>query len=870
MESIGAARPDEASVIAEETMAPLSTYLRAVPRTWLAALILVALYLVGGWPNGAAGLVRTVVVNSSRRAPSDVRRVATIDVAGLAAWTGGPAGGTVDWQGAWYVTAPALYDLVLSSQGRSWWTIDGHLANQVTTTGNATRTVWLDAGFHALDISYAFVDAGPGILVAAARTGGRPEPLAPGTLSAKMPRHPRLLAWIRSLHEVVGWLALAALVWALRTTIGIRRGQWRGWLGRGSAELSGDGEGRARRHAWLVRSLAWSALAVILAHGALLRLDAITGQYGPVSSPRWLAAFQTREFADPERIRPASIRWEPEQPYPHRNGPSTFYRSDPYTYLDAARKMTSFYTANWREPVFPFVTRVFLGLLHDQDVAVSFASAFCSILAIWFTYLLGAAAWSRPVGLLAALGLSLDNDVLTLAGRGWRDDAYVAAVALCAFLMLRCWRIGQAPVRVRRLGRVRLDSLWVEAASLGVASGFAVLTRIMAVPFLAAGAAFLVLGLRTSWRRRLAMAGIGISTALIVAGPYFVNCWRVHGDPLYTFNVHGNIYSIRQSEGEWKGSTAGYVAHRIAEQPIEALDTIVQGVTTYPFTNKWHGLDFWCAGLGDWAPVAAIVGLAVLAAFASGRLLLIATWASLLPFSFTWTSDPDFRFTEHVYPTLLIAGAIGVAAVLRAARAVLLPAVSPEKPWASGGWPLAWAGVVGPAVVMLWFVFRVSPPWTFAETLRTGKSASVTAGARDGAFFGPAWSEVMGKGNVLMRVATTEGAISFRLPSVEDYPVTLRMDPFPRPLDETPGRLPVVDVAINGTPLQALTLDWNAARVGTYTFVLPRTAVRRGLNRLVLRVRRADPVVAPRIRPGLSDGDAIGLWYVRVQPAGTK
>lgn len=851
-------------------MAPLSTYLRTVPRTWLATLALVALYLVSGWADGAAGLVRTVVVNSPRQAPSDVRRVPTIDVAGLEASTGGSAGGTVDWRGAWYVSTPALYDLVLSSQGRSSWTIDGHLANQVTTTGSATRTVWLDAGFHALDISYAFVDAGPGILVAAARTGGRPEPLARGTLSVKMPRHPRLLAWIRSLHAVVGWLALAALVWALRTMIGIRRGRWRGWLGRGSAELSGDGEGRAHQHAWLVRSLAWSALAVILAHGALLRLDAITGQYGPVSSPRWLAAVQTREFADPERIRPASIRWEREQPYPHRDGPPTLYRSDPYTYLDAARKMTSFYAAHWREPVFPFVTRGFLGLLHDQDVAVSFASAFCSILAIWFTYLLGAAAWSRPVGLLAALGLSLDHDVLALAGRGWRDDAYVAAVALCAFLMLRCWRIGQAPVRVRRLGRFRLDSLYVEAVWFGVASGVAVLTRIMAGPFLAAGAAFLVLGLRTSWRRRLAMAGIGMSTALIVAGPYFVNCWRVYGDPLYTFNVHGNIYSLQGTEGEWKGGTAGYVAHRIAEHPIEALDTIVQGVTTYPFTNKWHGLDFWWAGLGDWAPVAAIVGLAVLAAFASGRLLLIATWASLLPFSFTWTSDPDFRFTEHVYPALLIAGAIGVAAVLRAARAVLLPGVSPEKRWASGGWPLAWVGVVGPAIVMLWFVFRVSPPWTFAETLRTGKSAAVTAGARDGAFFGPAWSEVTGTGNVLIRVATTEGAISFRLPSVADYPVTLCMDPFPRPLDETPGRLPVVDVAINGTPLQAVTLDWNPARGGTYRLVLPRTAVRRGLNRLVLRLRRPDPVVAPRIRPGLSDGDAIGLWYVRVQPAGRE
>jgi hypothetical protein len=606
---------------------------------------------------------------------------------------------------------------------------------------------------------------------------------------------------------------------------------------------------------------------VILTHGALLRLDAITGHYGVVPSPGWLAALQTRQFAGPERIRPASITWEPEQLYPHKDGPPTLYRSDPYTYLDAARKMTSFYAAHWREPVFPFVTRVFLGLLDGRDVAVSFASAFCSILAIWFTYVLGAAAWSRPVGLLAALGLSLDHNVLSLASRGWRDDAYVAAVALCAFLMLRCWRIGQAPVRLRRLGRAGLDSLYVEAVFLGAASGLAVLTRIMAVPFLAAGGACLVFGLRTHWRRRLAMAGIAMSTALIVAAPYFVNCWRVHGDPLYTFNVHGNIYSVRQGEGEWKGSTAAYVAHRIAVRPIAAVDTVIQGVTTYPFSNKWHGLDRWVAGLGNWASAAAIGGLLVLAAFGSGRLLLIATWASLLPFSFTWPSDPDFRFTEHVYPTLLVAAAVGVAAVFHAARAILVPARWPEKRSEWGWRALAWAGVVGPAVVMLWFVLRVLPPWTFAEALRTGTAAMVTAGDRDGAFIGSGWSEVTGTGNVRMRVATTEGTIWLRLPMVADYPVALRVEPFPRPLGATPGRLPVVEVVLNGVPLETITLGWTPDRVGSYTVTLPRSTVRRGVNRLVLRVRRADPAVAPRIRPGLSAGDAIGLWYVRVQPA---
>src|SRR6185503_7832934 len=137
------------------------------------------------------------------------------------------------------------------------------------------------------------------------------------------------------------------------------------------------------RAAWAGRALAWSALAAILVHGALLRLDAITARYGTVSSPALVAAVQTRTIAPPRSIRPESMIWDPEPLYPHRDGRPTHYRSDPYTYLDAARTMTSFYRAHFREPVFPFGTKVALGLLNDQDVAVSFASACFSVLAIW-------------------------------------------------------------------------------------------------------------------------------------------------------------------------------------------------------------------------------------------------------------------------------------------------------------------------------------------------------------------------------------------------------------------------------------------------------------------------------------------------------
>lgn len=116
-----------------------------------------------------------------------------------------------------------------------------------------------------------------------------------------------------------------------------------------------------------------------------------------------------------------------------------------------------------------------------------------------------------------------------------------------------------------------------------------------------------------------------------------------------------------------------------------------------------------------------------------------------------------------------------------------------------------------------------------------------------------------------MRVATEEGALSIRLPDDGDYAATLRLDPFPRPLREAPARLPVVEVLLNGIPITTIALQWSPGRVGAYDVVFPRAAVRRGSNLLVLRVRRPAESAAT-IRPGLTDGDAVGLWYLRVRP----
>jgi hypothetical protein len=108
-------------------------------------------------------------------------------------------------------------------------------------------------------------------------------------------------------------------------------------------------------------------VAAVLLYGALLRFDALTQIYGPVTRPGWLQRLQyARECSS--FLRPDRLWWDPAPVFPHRDGPRSASRSDPYTYLQHARATRSIYAANLREPIFPAATRLFLYVLDGPDV----------------------------------------------------------------------------------------------------------------------------------------------------------------------------------------------------------------------------------------------------------------------------------------------------------------------------------------------------------------------------------------------------------------------------------------------------------------------------------------------------------------------
>jgi hypothetical protein len=766
--------------------------------------------------------------------------------AGATAWTDRHTGLTrtpTGWTGTWYVARAGLIDVGLDSSGPVAWRIDGYRAvGHSASETSSRRTIMLARGFHHVDVD---IDehAASGVRLSWAPPGSPLRALDRMEFLAAEPLHPH--AWtvvsasLRWAQLAVRVLLLAVLALVIGTVVD---------------HVSASRKTPGNRSARVGRALAIVGVTAIAIFGAALRLDAITGSYGVVTSPAWLAAIQTSAHGPLRALQPAGIAWPAVPLYPHPNGPDTHYRSDPYTYLEYARTMRHFSDAHHREPVFPFATRMWLRALSDQDIAVSFTSASFAVLAIVFTYLLGSLAFSRPVGLAAAAAFAIEYTAIAWNIAGWRDDAFTFATVAFAFTVLRTAR----------------RPTYGNAALAGAAAAGAILIRITALSFVLPGLLWLCLAPTSRWRHRLGLTTAAASLAVVLVAPYVINCWRVYGDPLHAINaVTPNLPDSRSTES--RDGAFHYLVTKMTARPFEMLDVTIRGLTEHPFTNKWEGFQPWAPGWTPWIAAACLAGLMLFTTSAAGRFLLLILVSATVPFSLTWQLASDWRYTEHAYPFFLIAAAAAIAAVVHAARPSTIRgwrerAHGLVRPFAI--WSATTAVVAAAVVAIAWGI----PVLIAREALAADGRAAFVTGARDRAFYRSGWSEPVTTGNVTKRYAVAGAVVSIPLPDAHAYAATIRLDPFPRPFPEGPDRLPLVRASLNGPPIDVLDLQWNPERVGSYDVVFPAHLVRAGFNDLRLDVvprgSALDGATAMP-RPGLTDGAAFGVWYVQVQRVDT-
>ncbi len=586
------------------------------------------------------------------------------------------------------------------------------------------------------------------------------------------------------------------------------------------------------------RALPLLCALAITAYGGLLRLDALVERYGALGAPSW-ARTLTREaprWAAP--VKPSAHQWQ-RIAVPYVGG-------DPINYLRFGREMETFYQAHVREPVFLASTRLFLRLLDNADVAVSFASAAGSTLAILGAYLVGAAVVSPAAGLVVALLVAGEYHLITWGVDGWRDDTFMALVLVTLWGLLR----------------LRQRPSFARALAAGAIAGLVCLTRITALSFVVPALVLLILDApRAERRQRAGLAALAAVICAAVVLPYLVSCALATGDPFLAINYHTSYYRFGEGlPSAQPMSAASYISAKLAGHPFRAVDTAFQGLTLQPFVTKFGGFEGYAPHLGRLLMWFAAAGLPMLAFTAAGRLLLLVLVTSLVPYAFTWNvaSGGEWRFTMHAYPLYLVAALFAIdravhgAAILwrsrgRVARPPRRVVVGMEAVavFVMLGW--------GAYVALPWFVVR--------ETIARGEDVSIEAGPRDGLFFGDGWSEPHADG-VVARVSTApESEIHFPLPARRPYDVVLRLDP------AVPGRQHQVAVLFNRQLIGTLRLALDATRMGSYRVRLPADRVRHGSNELtVVPDVLADSGRVSRYRGWIDPGQPVGvrLWYVRI------
>lgn len=592
------------------------------------------------------------------------------------------------------------------------------------------------------------------------------------------------------------------------------------------------------RHLPAARWLEVSLLSAIFAYGSLLRFEAFQRDYGPLLGSSWWVRLQGGVADLVQLIRPASLAWPPG---------SLPYRFDAKSYVGEARAMAHFYEARLREPLFVFATKVGQWLTGDQDIAVSMMSSIFSSLIILATYALGRAIGGAAVGLLGALFIAIERDMIWTGTAGYRDDLFALLTVLFAYCCVCLYRRPS----IRR------------AVVTGIVAGLACLTRVTALSFVLPG--LLAVTFSHGFRDVREMLQPAVASGLIAVtllAPFLVTCWIEYGDPFYSINAHSRFYRQRSGMDVTEPMNAGsFLALRLSDEPAQTLHTALRGITIYPWANKWSGYaGYWGRPFASALKWLCVAGVLMWLWVPEGRLALLVFAASMLPYAFTWEirGGAQWRMTMHAYTFFLPAAAYAIVETMRWARrlATTKAARRPEIQQLARRMALA-AGLV---FLFLAFLSALSPI-AVAHDLARGREASVGGDANDDLMFTAGWLERKRGENVTFYYPRDDrGTIWIPMPGGRAYDCLLRLDMLP----DTSGSRQIVELRVNRRWTQRLTVRGDPNDVGRYRFRIPAGIVRSGLNRFDLIAPHG--IRAEAGAAGVSAEPRFRFWYIRFFP----
>jgi len=552
---------------------------------------------------------------------------------------------------------------------------------------------------------------------------------------------------------------------------------------------------------------------LIILYAALLRFEALTIKHGIVESPALIRILQ--QHSGPLKyLHPDTLQW--------KSGSNPYEKGDPINYLRMARAMKGFYAAQFREPFYVWIVKQSLRFFDQKDIAVSFASAFFSVMAVVATFILAKYAFSFWVGVIAALSMAIDQELISIGVDGWRDDTFMFLVLMFCYAMLRLFR----------------KASFGNALFAGVVAGLVCLTRMTSFSFIVPAYLYVLLaGKELSLKTRFQYVLLSAAMFVIVIAPFLINCAIVYGDPLFSVNDNTKFYRSRENipEAETPQTVATYLTKKLIERPFKFIDTGFEGLTRYPFLNKWKGFIYISPLLSKFLAACAVIGTILLLFSSHGRLILLLLLSSLIPYAFTYeiAGGNEWRFTMHAYPFYLIAGALFLTVIIGALLAQDTWRLFSDRAF-SRRTVLITSFVLLFVFASGWFLFNQSNFLRKEEAVMADESILIQSGNRDSRFFGSGWYKAVQFGGEEFRITNApEAVLSVPLKRDKEYNLILRANPvFDKPLKPS-----IISVTVNSQPVGKFEVKEPAKTA--YVFQLPEHSVKDGINKIYLN--RLDP-----------------------------
>jgi hypothetical protein len=708
----------------------------------------------------------------------------------------------IHWSGYFYAPTTRLYPVLTAADDRLQLKIDGNLVTTRDAAKGHQATLLIvpfRKGFHRIEADYWQFTGERSLVLRLNHSNPLLEWIDPPAYFGEIPTRLQLMSarFVTFAHR----LALFWITIILFFTI----------IAGGSHYLRKSHPSAAQQKMLRVAKVAIPALIVLYA--ALLRFEALTIKHGIVETPALIRTLQ--QHSGPLKyLHPDTLQWKP--------GSNPYEKGDPINYLRMARAMKGFYAAQFREPFYVWIVKQFLKVFDQKDIAVSFASAFFSVMAVLVTFIVAQYAFSFWVGVIAALSMTIDSELISIGVDGWRDDTFMFLVLLFCYSMLRLFR----------------KASFGNALFAAVVAGLVCLTRMTSFSFIVPSYIYVLLaGKDPLFKTRFKFVALSVMMFVVVIAPFLINCAIVYGDPLFSVNDNTKFYRSRENipESEKPQTVATYLTGKLLERPFKFIDTGFEGLTRYPFLNKWKGFIYISPLLSKFLAACALVGTILLLFSSHGRLILLLLLSSLIPYAFTYeiAGGNEWRFTMHAYPFYLIAGGLFLTVISGALLARNTWPLFSDMQFSKRA-AITTSFILLNILIVGWFLFNQSNFLRKEEAVMADESILIQSGNRDSKFFGSGWYTPVQSGEDELRITkATEAVLSVPLKREKEYNLILRANPvFDKPIKPS-----IISVNINSQPIGKFEVKEPVKTA--YVFRLPESSIKDGINKISLN--RLDP-----------------------------